>query len=260
MSQGDQNQRSDDTLNATDQPDELAEIAVRDIETGTVVALGTGRAASRAVRALARRAHNEGLTVKAVPTSDATERLARELGLNILPLRDAMHIDTLFDGADEVDPQLRMIKGAGGAMTREKIAAHAAQNRTYLINESKLVERLGERVRVPVEVLDPALAFLTVRLEYLGLDPQLRLDHDETERTREPVPYRTDNNNPVLDITAPTDRPADDLDVMLRLMPGIVGHGLFLTEADRVVIETASGPPRILERPHESDPGPAPSA
>jgi len=260
VSQGHQHHQPDNALDTTDDRDELAEIAVRDIEPGTVVALGTGRAASRAVRALARRVHNEGLAVKAVPTSNATERLARELGLQILPLRDAMHIDTLFDGADEVDPELRMIKGAGGAMTREKIAAHAAQHRTYLINESKLVERLGQRVRVPVEVLDPALAFLTVRLEYLGLDPQLRLDHAETDRTGEPVPYRTDNNNPVLDITAPTDRPADDLDVMLRLMPGIVGHGLFLNEADRVVIESASGHPRILERPDESTPGPAPSA
>lgn len=224
--------------------DALAQHAVAPIANNTVVALGTGRAASRAVRALAHRIDTEGLNIKGVPTSRATQQLATELNIPLIQLKDAMHIDYLFDGADEVDPQLRMIKGRGGAMTQEKIAAHAARTRVYLIDQSKRVQRLGQHHPLPVEVLEPALAFVTVRLEYLGFNPQLRvLQHTDT-----PAPYRTDNNSFVLDIAVPDDRPPEEIDVALRLLPGVVGHGLFLDEADRVLVEDEDGNVTSLTR------------
>jgi len=225
-------------------PDPLADAAVAPITSGMIVGLGTGRAASRAVHALAKRARHERLRLTCVATSDRTARLAADLDLTVRPLRDVMEIDYLFDGADEVDPQLALLKGAGGAMTLEKIAAYAARKRVYLVQRRKLVERLGANHRLPVEVLEHALGVLTVRLEWLKLDPQLRLAGgdagvsiaDATPDT--PVePYRTDAGNAILDLTIPDDRPAADVELMLRLMPGVVGHGLFLEHAHEVLVE-----------------------
>jgi ribose 5-phosphate isomerase A len=210
--------------------DALAGAAVAPVRAGMVVGLGTGRAASRAVRALAQRVEREGLQIVCVATSDRTAELASSLGLGVRPLRDVMEIDYLFDGADEVDAELRMLKGGGGAMTREKIAAWGARERCYLVQERKCVDRLGTNHRLPVEVLEEALGLVTVRLEWLKLDPQLRMD-DAAQMVL------TDSGLPIIDIELPSDRPPEDTDAMLRLMPGVVGHGLFFNLADRVIVE-----------------------
>src|SRR4051794_37510253 len=133
--------------------DALASAAVAEIRTGMMVGLGTGRAATRAIHALGARVRDEGLSVACVATSQASALLAEQLGLSARAMESVVSVDYLMDGADEVDEALRMLKGRGGALTREKIVAHAAARRVYLVQSDKLVQRLGERALLPIEVL-----------------------------------------------------------------------------------------------------------
>jgi ribose 5-phosphate isomerase A len=214
--------------------DLLASTAVKDIVTGMTVGLGTGRAATRAIRALAQRAAAEQLALRCVATSQASHDLATTLGLLVGSLDEIGQIDYLFDGADEVDPALRMIKGRGGAMTREKIVAHASAHRVYLIQSDKLSSRLGERAPLPVEVRAADLARVRERLREIGLKGPVRLKDDGT-------PYKTDNGNPVIDAPLTADLDIVKLGASLDALAGVVGHGLFLTEANDVLIEDTEG-------------------
>ena len=121
-------------------PDQLAEAAVAEVRDRMTVGLGTGRAAARAIEALANRMSTGRLDVLCVATSRASEELARRLGLRLLAMEAIERVDVLLDGADEVDGSLRMIKGRGGAMTRERIVARAAARRLYLVQSVKMVE------------------------------------------------------------------------------------------------------------------------
>ena len=214
--------------------DLLAAAAVKDIVSGMAVGLGTGRAATRAIRALAQRAATERLALRCVATSQASHDLAATLGLTVGSLEEIGPLDFLFDGADEVDPELRMIKGRGGAMTREKIVAHASAQRMYLIQSSKLSSRLGEKAPLPIEVLASDLAAVQQTLRTIGLEGPIRLKADGT-------PYKTDNGNPVIDAPLPSDLDVVQLGARLDKLSGVVGHGLFLTEANDVLIEDADG-------------------
>lgn len=222
--------------------DALAEAAVADIRSGMIVGLGTGRTASRAVRALADRVHHEGLDIQCVPTSHVTETLARALQLKIADFALLERVDYLFDGADEVDPQLRMLKGAGGAMVRERMVARVADRRVYIIDESKLVDRLGQRTTLAIAVLAFGLASVRARLRDLGL-------HGVVRRTLDGHLFLTDNGSLVIDTTLPEcDIP--QLVADLNDTAGVVDHGIFLDEADEVIVET----PRGLERLTRSAP------
>jgi ribose 5-phosphate isomerase A len=214
--------------------DLLAAAAVKDIVSGMAVGLGTGRAATRAIRALAQRAATERLALRCVATSQASHDLAATLGLTVGSLEEIGPLDFLFDGADEVDPELQMIKGRGGAMTREKIVAHASARRMYLIQSSKLSSRLGEKAPLPIEVLASDLAAVRQTLRTIGLEGPIRLKADGT-------PYKTDNGNPVIDAPLPSDLDVVQLGARLDKLSGVVGHGLFLTEANDVLIEDADG-------------------
>jgi ribose 5-phosphate isomerase A len=213
--------------------DLLAAAAVKDIVSGMAVGLGTGRAATRAIRALAQRAAAERLVLRCVATSQASHDLAATLGLTVGSLEEIGRLDFLFDGADEVDPALRMIKGRGGAMTREKIVAHASARHVYLIQADKLSSRLGEKAPLPVEVLASDLA-ASQALRTIGLEGPGRLNADGT-------PYTTDNGNPVIDAPLPAGLDVEQLGARLDRLAGVVGHGLFLTEADAVLIEDEEG-------------------
>lgn len=218
----------------TSMTDFLAEAAVAPIVSGMTVGLGTGRAATRGIRALGARATAERLELRCVATSRASRQLASSLGLQVEDLQQVGAIDYLFDGADEVDPLLRMIKGRGGAMTREKIAAHAARRRVYLIQADKLVQRLGERAPLPIEVAEDKLDAVCDALRRLDLTAQERRSPDGSA-------YRTDGGNVVLDARL---GPAVDHAALSRgldEMSGVIGHGLFLTEAHEVLIEDATG-------------------
>ena len=214
--------------------DLLAAAAVKDIVSGMAVGLGTGRAATRAIRALAQRAATERLALRCVATSQASHDLAATLGLTVGSLDEIGPLDFLFDGADEVDPELQMIKGRGGAMTREKIVAHASARRMYLIQSNKLSSRLGEKAPLPIEVLASDLAAVRQTLRTIGLEGPIRLKADGT-------PYKTDNGNPVIDAPLPGDLDVVQLSARLDKLSGVVGHGLFLTEANDVLIEDADG-------------------
>jgi len=214
------------------QPDDtLATMAVEPIEHGMVVGLGTGRAATRGIHALARRVNAEGLRVECVATSEASAALARELGLPVLSFAGVERVDYLFDGADEVAPDLSMLKGRGGAMTREKIVAHAAARRVYLVDESKVVSRIGEKFHLPVEALPFAIASIRAALRDVGLEGPLRTREDGAE-------YHTDNGFLVIDARIPADAEARSLNDALARVDGVLGHGLFLDEADDVLIES----------------------
>ena len=221
-------------------PDRLAEMAVSGVTTGMVVGLGTGRAAARAIKALAARVKAEELEIRTVSTSRGSEELALALGLFVESFRDVDRVDYLFDGADEVDPRLRMIKGGGGAMTREKIVAREAARRVYMVDESKLVSRLGETRALPIEVVDFAVEAVLRRMDRLGLRGAVRM---EGER-----PMHTDNGNQVVDATMVGVEDPERLAESLDRISGIVEHGLFLSEADEVLIEHVDGSIERRER------------
>jgi ribose 5-phosphate isomerase A len=214
--------------------DQLASAAVAEIISGMSVGLGTGRAATRAIRALGERAQAERLKLRCVATSEASQELARSLGLQVESLETLGRLDFLFDGADEVDPRLRMIKGRGGAMTREKIVARASRRRLYLIQSNKLVSRLGETAPLPIEVAAAAPDAVRQELLAIGLKGPFRSNADGTR-------YATDNGNPVIDAALPAELDLDALGARLDRLAGVVGHGLFLSEADAVLIEDDAG-------------------
>lgn len=201
------------------------------------VGLGSGRAATAFVRALGTRAR-AGQKIHGVPTSAATAALAREVGIPLVDL-DRTPLDVTVDGADEVDPNLDMVKGWGGALVRERIVAAASQRQIILVTPDKMVERLGSRGRVPVEVNPFARPFCERQLETLGCRPELR-----TERGR---PFVTDNDNVILDCGLEPPKDVAAFDRAIRAIPGVVDTGFFLGTADTVLLAEA-GTVRALRR------------
>ncbi|PYM65614.1 MAG: ribose-5-phosphate isomerase RpiA [Candidatus Rokuibacteriota bacterium] len=203
----------------------LARRALGFVKDDTAVGLGAGRAATAFVRALAARVR-DGLRVRGVPVSEATAALAGELGIPLVGLE--VEIDVTVDGADEVDPDLNLIKGYGGALVRERIVAAASRRQIILVERDKLVPRLGSRGRLPVEVVSFALPLSRRRLAALGLAPTLRMAGESQ--------FVTDNGNVILDcVVGPiVDPPA--LERALRAVPGVVDTGLFLGTADTVLV------------------------
>jgi ribose 5-phosphate isomerase A len=204
-----------------------AEHAIGMVRDGNIVGLGTGSTARFAIEGLGRLVR-EGLSIKGVPTSVATERLAREQGIPLVELNDVDKIDITIDGADEIDPAFDMIKGGGGALTREKLVALASAKRVILVDESKLVSKLGHSHLLPVEVLPFAWKMSQRRLEKLGGTASLRLQNNE--------PLLTDNGNHILDCGfGPIDN-AREMEGQIKLLPGVIECGLFVGIADTLVI------------------------
>jgi ribose 5-phosphate isomerase A len=175
----------------------------------------------------------EGLRVGCVATSRATEALARSVGLSVRPFDDVSRLDLTIDGADEIDPSLRAIKGGGGALLREKVVAAASDRVSIIVDSSKWVARLG-RFRLPVEVLPFASAWVARALSELGGTPTRRLLADRT-------PFQTDQGNVSLDTAFTVIEDPDRLAASLARVPGIVEHGLFLDEIDTVFIGRSRG-------------------
>ena len=165
-----------------------AERAAEEVHDGMLLGFGTGRAANLVLEALARRAQNERLRVRGVPSSERTAQTARALGLELVSFDDQSDLDLTIDGADEVDTQRRLLKGAGGALMREKVLAAAASRLVIVVEEAKLVPHLGAPRGVPLEVLPFAQSACARRLRELGGDPRLRRGVDGE-------PARTDNGN-----------------------------------------------------------------
>ena len=211
---------------------------MRYVKRGQTIGLGTGRAANAFIRALA----EAKLDIRGVPTSNASAELARSLGIKLEELADVARIDVDFDGADEVDPRLNLIKGWGGAMVREKIVAAASRKRIFLVGEEKLVKRLGARGSLPVEVVPFALSFVSRAIAKLGLKPHPR-------QTQDGSPFVTDNGNRVLDCGVKEIRNPARLERELLSIPGVVGTGLFLGMADVVLVAMRDESIKTLRRP-----------
>jgi ribose 5-phosphate isomerase A len=215
----------------------VAERAAALVETGMVVGLGTGRTAALMVERLAERVRG-GLAIRGVPTSEATARLAREHGIQLVALDEVEALDLCIDGADEFDPQLDLIKGLGGALLREKLVATAARRFVVIVDQEKRVAHLGEKQPIPVEVVPFGWTHTRARLRRLGLDPRLR------ERDGKPV--LTDGGNWLLDCRLLQSIDARVLAAQIDQVVGVVEHGLFLGMAERVLIGDASGVEEIV--------------
>jgi ribose 5-phosphate isomerase A len=206
----------------------IAEAALDWVEDGMKLGLGTGRAAASFVEALGAKVA-QGLQVIGVPTSDATARLAGSLSIPLARLDEVEALDITFDGADEVDPRLDCIKGYGGAMLREKIVAASSKQLVILVGAEKLVEQLGQRGRLPIEVLPFGEALVRSELTRLGLDAALR--RDDAGQT-----LVTDNGNWILDAKLNPPLEARALENAITSIPGVLGTGFFLDMADAVII------------------------
>lgn len=200
--------------------------AVAEIRDGMLVGLGTGSTAAFAITQIGRLCA-EGLRIEAVGTSLATEDHARALGITLRALESVAVIDLAIDGADEFDPSLRAIKGAGGAMLREKIVAAAARRMVVIADGSKRVAALG-KAPLPIEVLPIARAYVADVLAACGGLPTLR--------GGDASPILTDQGNIIFDCNfGPIDDPTL-LGQRLSAIPGVMGHGLFLDEIDAVYV------------------------
>ncbi len=205
--------------------------AAEQVKDGMTVGLGTGSTAAYFIRAIARRVKEEGLKIKAASSSFSTALLAEEVGLSLLPLEQVERLDIYADGADEVDPQKRLIKGRGAAMVREKILTHLASRFLVLIEPVKCVEKLGVRFPVPVEVLPFAYHLTRRELAAMGASAvNLRL------ATEKDGPVITDQGNFVLDARFPKSVDVAALEPALDGIPGVVGHGLFTRYAARTTV------------------------
>lgn len=218
-----------------------AEAATELIEPGVVVGLGTGTTAAYMIRALARRMQEGLQIVGAVPTSEASEQLARGLGIPLTDLDAHPLLDMAIDGADEVDDHLNLIKGGGGALLREKIVASAARRFIVIADVSKRVRRLGLKAALPIEVIPFAVTPISRRLEALGAVVRIR-QRTRPEPQAEMLPYLTDNGNMILDCAfAGGIADAVELEAQLRRIVGIVETGLFLGMAQQVFVGGPQG-------------------
>ncbi len=217
---------------ANDQEKEAAARAsLQYVKDGQVVGLGTGSTAAHFIKLLGERVR-DGLRVRGIPTSDRSRELAQSLGIPLITLDDCQEIAVTVDGADEVDPQLRLIKGGGGALLREKIVASATKQLVIVADASKQVQRLG-KFPLPVEVIRFSQALVEKRIAALGADVRLRQNKDGT-------PFVTDENNHIFDCRFGEIRDADVLARELSDMPGVVEHGLFIGMASVVIVARGS--------------------
>ena len=215
--------------------------AVEQVRDGMVVGLGSGSTAEQAILALGERCAAEGMDIRCVPTSEASGRLGREVGLQVASLEEEPAIDLTIDGADEVDPGLNLVKGLGGALLREKIVAAASAREIIIVDPSKLVDRLGTRSPLPVEVLPFARALARTRLMELANSVAMRTTPEGRE-------YLTDNGNVILDcIFDDGIEDAGTLEETINRIPGVVENGLFVGLADLVVIGQEDGTCRELK-------------
>jgi ribose 5-phosphate isomerase A len=207
------------------------------VEPGMTLGLGSGSTATLWIQLLGERVRDHGLKIRAIASSEVSERLARSYGIPLVTLEECHSLDLTVDGADEIAPGLALIKGGGGKLLREKIVASASRRFVIVADESKEVEKLG-RFPLPVEIIPMAAPLVVESLRELGFIPKVRLTKDTT-------PYITDEGNLILDCSGLLiEEPA----LMARSLDSIVGvveHGLFLGMANLAII---AGKNKLTER------------
>ncbi len=201
------------------------------VETGMVLGLGSGSTATAFIELLAERVAID-LEVSGVPTSKATEELARRSAIQLVSLEDAVELDLVIDGADEIDPSGNLIKGGGGALLREKVVASAGRRFVVIADAGKEVERLGA-FPLPVDVNPFAASTVRRRIERMGVDTRIR-------NVAPQRPFVTDDGNWVLDCHFEEIDDPPRLSAILSSLPGVVEHGLFLEMADTILIGDGS--------------------
>lgn len=216
------------------------------VEDGMVVGLGTGSTVRHTIIELGRRVKEERLRITGIPTSVQSEQLARQHGIPLTDLDAHPEVDLTIDGADEFDPQFRLIKGGGGALTREKIVAKASRRMVVVADHAKEVARLGSTFALPVEVIALGRTPIQRLLEGLGAKVTLRKAAGGT-------PYLTDNGNPILDAKWDAIPDPESLERTLETYPGVVCCGLFLGMCDTVFVARPEGV-AVLRRDGQGQP------
>ncbi|MCC6933106.1 MAG: ribose 5-phosphate isomerase A [Deltaproteobacteria bacterium] len=212
----------------------VAEVIARRVQDGETIGIGSGSTVWLAIEKIAQRVAKENLKISCLAASHASAFAAERAGLNVLPLISERKLDWAFDGADEVDPQLNLIKGAWGAMLKEKILAQRSEKFVVIVSEDKLVKRLGKKFAVPVEVVPEAAFIVQEELAKLGaVDVRLRKDEKKGS------PFNTEHNNFVLDAKFKNIEPS--LEAQINALPGVLDNGIFINRASEVLIAKASG-------------------
>ena len=216
-----------------------AEHALKLVEPGMILGLGTGSTAAEFVKLLGERAKQEKLDLRCVPTSGQTKALAEQCGLAVVDFDTIADVDLTVDGADEIDPDLNLIKGGGGALLREKIVAMAS-NRVCIIGDaSKRVERLGA-FPLPVEITDFGLAATLAMIEASAAEAECR-GTIAIRRGGNGELFRTDGGHLIVDCAFGSIPNVELLADLLDIIPGVMEHGLFIDIADEAVLAGPSG-------------------
>jgi len=209
------------------------EKAVEQIEDGMIVGLGTGSTVEYSLRKLGQLV-KEGLKIQGIPTSIHTKRIAKEENIPLTTLEENPIIDITIDGADEVDSNLNLIKGGGGALTREKIIAFHSEKVIIIVDDSKIVKCLGIDFPLPVEVVKFSWEATKKTLENFGCEVTRReIMQDE--------PFITDNGNYILDCEFERIENPEQMEIDLNLIPGVVENGLFIGLADKIIVGGKQG-------------------
>jgi ribose 5-phosphate isomerase A len=210
-----------------------AQASLRFVKPGMVVGLGSGSTASLFIQLLGEQV-KAGLDIVGIASSDASEQLARSLGIPITDFDHHTIIDVAIDGADEVGPRMALIKGGGGKLLREKIVASASKRFIIVADESKLVHQLGA-FPLPIEVIKMAVPLVAAQLQAIGFTPKIRQAKDGSGH------YITDEGNILLDCSSAGIANPEETAAEIRAMVGVVEHGLFLGMAERAVIAGENG-------------------
>jgi len=213
---------------------EAAKEAVKDVKSNMIVGLGTGSTANFAIKIIAEKYKNgEIQNIKCISSSTNSEILAKELGLPVISFDEVQQIDVTIDGADEVDENLNIIKGGGGALLREKILAQASKTEIIIVDSSKTSKLLGEKWALPVEVIRFSYKNEKKYIESLGATVTLRLKNG--------IPFITDEGNYIIDCNFGVIPSPDKLADLLNKRAGIVEHGLFINLCSKLIIAKEDG-------------------
>ncbi len=207
--------------------------AVQMVEVGFVVGLGTGSTVDAMIPWLGKRVR-EGLEFSGVATSEHTKALARKHSIPLLDLNDVQGLNLCIDGADEIDPDLNLVKGRGGALLYEKLVAEQAEGFVVIASAEKLVDQLGMRLPLPVEVVPFGHSHTQRAVDALGLESTLRLTGDE-------LPFVTDGGHYILDCAPQGIGSPRELALALKAITGVVDHGLFVGMATMALTVDAEG-------------------
>ncbi len=217
--------------------------AVKYVEDGMVVGLGSGSTANKAIQLIGQKVKEEGIEIIGIPTSTASDLLGRAVGIRMGELDDHPQVDLTIDGADEVDPSLNLVKGLGGALVREKIVAASSRVEMIVIDDSKMVDRLCQRAPLPVEIVTYSSKSTMRKLAALGCVPELRMAENER--------FISDNLNYIVHCKFERIDDPKAMEAEIGMIPGVVDSGLFIGLASKVIVASAEGV-RILERAERS--------